>query len=173
MSAKTVRQAIADFIAPPNVVGVNTVHRSQPKIIPATDFAGADGSGRGGVVVIHIGHQEDQILGHGSGKFERALTYHVDLILRYRDASGDAEACQDGFDDMAEALKARLRSDVALGTSGGDNPITLSGVGSGVPGRGATDFTLDQDLPRQETAGGGILIWAVLRMGNVVEVVMV
>lgn len=120
MSRATIRAAMAAWLAPPAVAGINTVYRGQPKIIPGQAFfAGVTGVNSGCVAMIHIARDTEKRIAIGgptSGK--KRIDYTVEFRLLYRlvrsasTTGGDAGLdATDEFDAIVDALKARIRAD--------------------------------------------------------------
>lgn len=117
MSRATARAAVAAWIAPPNVAGLNKVYASPPKVISSTDYAGAAGVTAGCVAVIYILSRTDEriAIGGATSGWKR-VRYVVDLDLWFRDTQPDAVVAQAAFDATVDALLARLRTDRTLGS---------------------------------------------------------
>lgn len=152
MGRKSVRAAVLSFIAPPNVAGLRAVHRSMPKLTVPQEINLAAGGGSGAVGIIHVRRDVDRPeslpLGIGAPAGFKGIDYTVGIVLRFWSVKTDAEVAMDDFDDMVDALKARLRSDTQFGTGG--SPIFSGGL----------DMRMESNLPRQD--GGSTFIWSVL-----------
>lgn len=172
MSVGTVRTAVSAFIAPPNVTGLNKVYAAMPNPIPATDYtAGQYGLNWGAVGVVHVARAATRLRSGGNtgAHLERSAHYVVDIVLVFRDTSGDFVQAQQNHDAMQDALRARLTSDPTLGTTGSQHPILFGGLGTSVPGvSSGEDLILTQDLPKQDR--GSFLKWSRMQLTNVVEV---
>jgi hypothetical protein len=128
------------------VAGIGTVHRALPRTTPGTDFGLEANGGSGAVCWIHIdGERESRRALGGAHSGIKQVDYQVGLVIEFRSVKADAEAAQDDFDTMIEALKERIRSDRQLGTVGSPSPIFLAGEGE-QPGQ--PDLDVISDLPK-------------------------
>jgi len=115
----TARDAVATWIAPPNVAGLNTVFTSWPKLIEGADFTADQppGTASGTVAVVHIVHEDEQRIAFGGehGGWKR-VTYTITVQLFHRSLEPDAADAQDHLDAVVDALKERIRADRTLGS---------------------------------------------------------
>lgn len=116
MSRAKVRAAVAAYMQPPAVPGLNVVLPTAPKELGGIDwFSGAPGDDSGAVGTIFLKQQHEQPVvmdGAGGG---RQTTYLVELRLYHRSVEPTAEAAMDSFDTLVDAVTDRLRSDPTLG----------------------------------------------------------
>lgn len=159
MSRAEVRSAVANFFAPPAVAGLNTVYRSEPKIIQGQDFfaGAAAGIGTGAVGVVHIERESEQrraLGGATSGK--KRIDYDVAMIIRFRSDLVSGTAAMDAYDTMIDGIKTRLRSDRQLNAAG-----TIFSAGEAGE-QGGSDIEIISDLPVKE--GQVVHIWTACRL---------
>lgn len=123
MSRSTVRQAIATWLAPPAVAGINRVYTSHPALM--TGFYGTSpGTTGGAVLAIHLAADTETRLAVGgphSGK--KRVDYSVELHVYFRsmavaatDGSDPGEMAADALDTIIGNLKDRIRADRQAGT---------------------------------------------------------
>lgn len=124
MSRQTIRGAIADWLAPPNVAGINTVYRGFPSEIPGRAFFGGPGQLSGCVAIVYIaGEIETRKAMGGPTSGKKRVDYLIEIHLRYRTIRPPANGSDvgldatDEFDNIVEALKARIRSDRTAGST--------------------------------------------------------
>lgn len=159
MSMASVRAGVSSFLTLPPIDGLRAVKKSMPLIVPGQDYGTGGGWTFGAVGIVHIAHSSDVVRAGGNGPhLERAVSYTLDFVLSGVDSGGNAEAATDNWDALVEAVKVRLRSDPALGTSGTPQPILFAGVGNGVPNTNSPDLIVDTDFPRQNK--GAVYFWA-------------
>lgn len=126
MSRATIRAALAAWLAPPNVAGINTVYRAMPRIIPGQAFfpAIAAGTGMGCVAMINIVAEAEarKAIGGANSGWKR-VDYVVEIQLFFRsnkpaalNSDGALEA-MDAFDAIVNALKVRIRADRTANSS--------------------------------------------------------
>jgi len=147
-----VRAALASFIAPPNIVGINQTFRSFPKLIdwsvnalPGRDYLSA--------VCIHIESEDETRLAiGGSTNGIKRVDYDAAIQVFFHALFGEVEDAMDNFDVLIDNIKDLLRSDHQFGDPSGN--LVWQGaepsirVSYGVP-------EVDDD--------GVIDIWAVIR----------
>lgn len=157
MSRATVRAATVAWFAPPNVAGLYTVYKAQPKLIPNTAYrAGAPaGTASGAIMFPHIEEEtEHRIAFGGATSGHKLIEYKLGLVVRFLSVRTKSEDAQDDYDALIEAVKQRIRQDRTWGTSASANPIFEAGDrGPGIH--------LISDLPRQNK-NGATLIWSAL-----------
>lgn len=114
------RAAIAAWFAPPNVAGLNTIYRAEPRVIPTNAyFAGTvPGTRTGAVGVIHIlsKHEQREAMGGAHGGIKR-VDYECALELVVYSSQRTAEQAADDFDALTDAVESRLRADRTLGSA--------------------------------------------------------
>lgn len=136
MSRATVRQVVAAWLggtpAPntpvdqhgnplvygqpsPVVAGVGTVYASWPKQVSDTDFiAGMPaGTASGARLVIHLPGPEAETR---EGQKYKRIERRVFVQIFHQSTERNAQNAQAAFDDLCDALMARLRSDPRMGT---------------------------------------------------------
>ena len=153
MSRATVRAAIAAWLAPPAVAGINTVYSDLPALIPGEAFfAGSVGATSGCVAALHIaGENESRKALGGATSGKKRVDYRLEVRLFYRSivvpaAGGDAGLIAGAeFDAIVEALKARIRADRTAGSAA-------------VWQWGETDLSVDSGELTQSAAG--LELWA-------------
>lgn len=114
MSRTTVRNAVADFFAPPAVSGLNSVYTSFPKRIPGTDFRAGQAAGTesGAVGVVNIvSEREERIAIGGPTSGKKWVHYTVELQIYCHSIERKAEDAMAFFDTVIDGVKDRLRSD--------------------------------------------------------------
>lgn len=119
MSRSTVRAAMAAWLVPQQLPGINTVYRGFPTIIPGGAFFPAvPGGGAGAVVVINVSSAREQRIAIGGAHGgQKRVDYVVEFHLFYRSTrkaplGGDAGLdMTDDFDQLIDALKTRIRAD--------------------------------------------------------------
>lgn len=164
MSRATVKTALAAWIAPPIVTGVNLVRTAFPTFIDGGSFIADPGLGTGAVVVLHItaDHEERVAMGGPASGYKR-IHYDLDLHIFHlsyltdsetQDASELADAA---FDETVEALKVRLRADRTWGT--GAN-ATSGGFAPGIFQAGEEQLSGRYGIPG--LVGGALATWAVI-----------
>lgn len=118
MSEETVMQAIADFLAPPNVTRLDAVYPNFPaKILnQGGTFNFPVGANSHGWGVLFNEHDEERRITTCDDEGEKEVIYRVRLELLYRSRS-DAETAQREFRELKDALKTRFRSNRTLGSN--------------------------------------------------------
>ena len=118
MSRATVRAAIADFLAPPAVAGLNKVFTSTPKRIEGTWFRYGQPAGTqsGAVAVINlVSEREERIALGGEHSGKKWVHYEVSLDVYSHSVQKLSENAMTDFDSVIDTIKARLRADRRLG----------------------------------------------------------
>lgn len=117
MSRATVRTAIQQYLASPQIPFLTTVFIAQPKIIQPTDIL-VQGTPSGAAGWIHIEREYETrraLGGATSGKKE--VNYFIALGLRFRSNRPKAEDAMADYDTLIEGIKTRLRADRTLSSS--------------------------------------------------------
>ncbi len=169
MSRNSVRKAVAAFIAPPHVTGIQTVARSAPRLISGGDFKLTGGRRSGTVAVVHINNEHEYPIDFNGGGGYRMVEYQIGILLRFKsmklDPDTDLGVYIDDYDATVEALKARIRSDPRLGTSVDTPPyIFTAGMGGTSGPIGSPDLEMTSDLPRINKGTSTLWIWGRLDM---------
>lgn len=119
---KQVRQTVFNFIAPPQVDGINQVFTSLPKRINFQVNALPSQQSRCAAVIFIESETETRIaLGGFNGSDQgihagwKRVDYTVVLQLFLHSLARDAEQSMDDLDNVIDNLKNRLRSDHTLG----------------------------------------------------------
>ncbi|MHB8490612.1 MAG: hypothetical protein ACYDA6_00135 [Solirubrobacteraceae bacterium] len=162
MSRTSVRAAVAAYLAPPNVTGLNTMYASARRI-PATAYGLASAGGSGTAGFVHLEDEDDRVISINGAGGKRIVHYRIGIVLRFKSVKVSPVTAMADYDAMIDALKTRLRADPTLGTTGGANPILTAGMGFATGGGGQPDLRLASDLPRQDK-GGATYIWSVMRL---------
>lgn len=154
MGARTIRQAVRDYIAP--TAGLTNTYKDEPHYVSNDAWYTADGT-HGTVAYVHIDNEtESRLVINGFPESGQQVTYDVGVVVLYEylippgEASPDAWV--DGLDDLIDALKTRLRADPHLGTG----PTGV--VQSAAQENGA--LSIARDLPKQDN--GVVRSWNVL-----------
>lgn len=155
MGARSVRQAVRDFIAP--TAGITSAFKDEPHYVSNDAWYTADGT-HGTVAYVHIDSEsESRLVITGFPESGQQITYHVAIVVLYEYLIPDDEASPDlwveGLDDVLDALKARLRSDPHLGT--GVNGVVWSAA------QHEDTLSIARDLPKKD--GGIVRSWNVLQ----------
>ncbi|QAY16123.1 hypothetical protein SEA_SONALI_10 [Arthrobacter phage Sonali] len=161
MSAKSVRQAIADYLRPTQ--GISKMFRDEPWIVTSEAWTQPDGL-PGTVAYVHIDREAETryaLAGANPFGIGKALEYMVSIVVLYQydipDQPDDKDSWVDGLDELLDALKARVRADPTLGTGPG-GVIWQAGEGGHM---GGPDLEVQRDLPKLHH--GKVLSWNALQ----------
>lgn len=155
MSRQVVRAAVAAFLQPPNVAGLNHVWTSKPKDLGAVSYTQGQppGTANGALGMVSITGQEERPItldGAGGG---RLVTYQVQVEIFHRSIEPTAEAAMGHFDSVVDGLCSRLRSDPSLAAA---NPAIISSAHESL----AVEFG-EPELATPD--GGAVDTWAAVR----------
>lgn len=154
MGARSVRQAIRDFIAP--TPGLTNTFKDEPHFVSNDAWYTADGT-HGTVAYVHLDQEQEERLVLGFPESGQQITYTVAIVVLYEYLIPDGEASPDlwvdELDDLLDALKARIRSDPHMGTG----PTGV--IWSAAQHKGA--LAISRDLPKLD--GGVVRSWNVLQ----------
>ena len=106
---KEARDAIATFIAPPNVDGINQVFTSFPKRIDFQVNALPSDVSRCAAVIFIESERENRLAIGGATNGIKRVDYSVAIQLFHHSMQRDAEDAMDDFDNLIDAIKERLR----------------------------------------------------------------
>lgn len=121
------RQALVDWLTAGNIDGLDIVHAAQPLRLDFNQYAGSSDHQCQAVVMIDDeGELRFALGGEHSGK--KRIDYMVSLEVYHRTMLPDPVAALDAFDDVIDAIKARLRADRRLGTT--EEIVWQAGEGS-------------------------------------------
>ena len=151
MGRATVRSAVTDWFAPPNVAGLNAVYTSQPKKIEGSEFFAAAGAGSGAVAYVYIEDEREirtHVGGPTSGK--KRVDYTVAIVVQFRSTKPKGEDAMADYDALLDAVHSRIRADRTFGSA------SLLQVGEGSFG-----VQMSHDLPRKD--GETTVIWGAVR----------
>lgn len=159
MSRASVRSAIAAYLQPPAVPGLNVMLETQPKDLAGIEWgSGAPGENDGAIGVLFIAHQMEQPVvwdGKGGG---RQTTYTCEVRVYHRSTDPTAQAAMDSFDAVVDAVCNRLRSDPYLGMT------TATASQQGLISSAHESLEVQYGDPELGTPDGGwIETWAVVR----------
>lgn len=123
MSRTTMRQALATWLAPPAVGGVNRVYTAFPTAMSGF-YGSAPGSSAGAVLVVHLADEsETRITIGGPHSGRKRVDYSVELHLYFVsitpttvDGGDPGEMAADALDTIVGNLKDRIRADRQAGT---------------------------------------------------------
>lgn len=119
MSRAVIRAALAAYIAPPNIAGLNKVYTSQPKIIQGPEFfqPGLTGFASGAVASVFIEREVElrKALG-GATSGKKRINYDIAILIQFRSTKPRSEDAMDDYDALIERLKVRIRTDRTLGS---------------------------------------------------------
>jgi len=119
MTRAAARAAVAAWFAPPNVLGLNRVYPSFPKLIPTNIyFAGTvPGTRSGAIGIVHIvnKHEVRHAMG-GAHSGVKRVDYEVELQILMLSSRKVAELATDDLDAVVDAVETRLRADRTLGS---------------------------------------------------------
>lgn len=127
MAIKAVRLAVKNYFdngTPFGAVpGLAKVHRAKPRNWVDTDFAldASTGIMSSSVAYPYFEGATESRIATG----EKRIDYVVALIFQFRSWHTDADDAIDDFDDLVDAIKARVRADKRFGTGG--TPIWQAG----------------------------------------------
>ena len=160
VSRATVRSAVASFLTPPAVTGLNHVYTAPPKVAPGQDWSLALGKGSGAVAVIHIEHEhEERIAMGGATQGWKRVHYNVALLVRFRSVKPNPVDAMTDYDTLIDNIKAKLRSDHTLGQQSG---VVFSA------GEEDLGITITSDMP--VVTNGETHIWTAVQF-TVIEIV--
>lgn len=110
----------------PQVPGLGAVRRARPKSEDDADYyLGQPGPGAlvGSQMLVHVGAgRESRAAVAGAFGGLKELTSTVILHVFLRSTAECAEDAQDGFYDLLQAIKDRIRQDRCMGTGGFERP---------------------------------------------------
>lgn len=118
MSRTTVRAAIASFLAPPNVAGLNKVFTAMPKRVEGTWFRYGQPAGThsGAVAIVNIvAEREERIALGGEHSGKKWVHYEVSLDIFTHSIHRHSEDAMADFDTLIDNIKTRIRADRRLG----------------------------------------------------------
>lgn len=170
MGYATIRSAVTQWIAPPNVPGITKVYPGQPKMLSGAAYGvfpiatyDLGQQTAGAFAYIHIDDTvETRIATGGATSGIKHVKYQVGVVFAFL-AIGAANDGQyiGAWDAIADTLKARIRANRTLGQDG----LTVWQAGED-----ADDLHIASDLPRQDDAGN-VYIWSVLELSVIEELV--
>lgn len=129
-SGKRVRAAVADYLTAADIPNLSELY-------PAPPFDTSDipwgtvlpvGVATNAIGVVYLDTDEDTTVAYDGQGGRRVVTYEVAVELLLVDTSGAPSGAQDAQDDLIDAIKARLRTDPALGTDQADSGIIQAAI---------------------------------------------
>lgn len=167
MGRAFVRQAVATWLAPPAVAGLNTVYPAPPRWAPGEDFfaGAAAGTPSGAIAFVHLEDQvRRRIAWQGPTPGGKLSIFTVGLGFRFVSNEAEVQDAQADHDAILDALIVRLEQDKQLGTGPStQNPTPaeqLLQAGEGDSSLG-TDIHVTSDLPKQTRTQ--VVIWSLVR----------
>ncbi len=174
MSADNVIDTLTNWLAPPNVVGLNAVYDAAPWFIDGAAWELDSQLGWGAIGCLWIDHDDEVriaaggIASDGTPAGIKALHYDMGLLLIFKyviPALSDQAVAATGYrralNGLLDGIKVRLRATRgAGGPTGGTGGALVTPAGtilSIAEGRdGSPDITSDRDLPKRDTG----ILWA-------------
>jgi len=144
---KEARETIANFIAPPNVDGINQVFTSFPKRIDFQVNSLPSDISRCAAVIFIENENETRLAIGGAHSGVKRVDYSMAIQLFHHSMQRDSEDAMDDFDQVIDNLKDRLRSDHNFGdpTSNlvwqGAEPVISTSYGEPLATNGAATET--------------------------------
>lgn len=162
MSRRSLRHAIQQYMAEPQIPGIGTVFASPPKIGRSSDaYANLPaGTATGSILYVEVLVVRERRLASGgpiAGVKETRYSLRLHLLCRSRQAK--AEDAMDDHDDQVERILDRLREDRTLGTNG----VVLQ------YGQDLSGIVIQTGLPK-EGGTGSTHIWTLID-GDAVEII--
>jgi hypothetical protein len=169
MGYATVRQSVADWIAPPNVPGITKVYQAQPPFISGEDYGlftvptySLGEQTAGCFAFVHVNDSvERRIAVGGATDGRKEITYQVGIVLPFIALKPTDDSYIGAWDAIADNLKARIRANRTLGQDG----LTIFQAGEG-----EADLHIASDLPRIDRGTGNVHIWSVMEL-DVIEII--
>lgn len=159
MSAATVRSAIATFLQPPAITGLEAVYLDQPWFVTGGAWQLTQNLGWGAIGWVHLDEESETRVTVPAISGSKDVTYRVGLVVLYQylipsqlPAGAQEDVWVTYLDQILDNVKARIRSDPTLGT--GQGGAVFQG------GQGQRDITIRRDLPRRDQ--GKVLSWQVV-----------
>lgn len=159
LGRKGVRTAVANFFAPPNVAGLNSVYSGEPRLVTSNAYFAGQKSGAVGWP--YIESQKDRRIAFTGGPQPgggqaKLIIYEVAFSYRFLSYQAKAEDALDDNDNGIDALTARIRSDRTFGG-------TLWQVGEGDTVMGEDIHVMSGPGPKVRKQDGPIIIWSMVR----------
>lgn len=116
---KEVRSTLANFIAPPNVDGINQVFTSFPKRINFEVNSLPSQLSRAAAVIFIESEREDRLAIGGATSGVKRIDYSVAIQIFHHSLERDSEEAMNDLDNLIDNLKDKLRSDHQFGDPNG------------------------------------------------------
>lgn len=164
MSDGAVRVALRDFFQTPVITGLQKVYLDEPWIIQGANWNVDAGWGAVGFIHLDTSKESRLTLGAAIGGSKR-VEHTVGLVIQYQylipdtlPDGVDEDAWVGPFDQIIDAVKARIHSDPTLGSPS----IIFQG------GQDNDDIRVSRDLPQKDI--GKVIVFAVVEF-NVTEII--
>lgn len=156
MGRKSVRTAVAAYFSN-SVTGLNQVTRTKKRNTAGHAFFTPWNAGpttkMGAVGWVYLEGEHEQRIATPVVTGKKQVTYGIGLRVEFRSVLNDTEAAIDAFDDLIEAIKAKLRADPTL-----NGQVFVAGEGDL---QGAPDIAVDSDEPKD--TGDLVTVHALVR----------
>ena len=116
---KEVRSTLANFIAPPNVDGINQVFTSFPKRINFEVNSLPSQRSRAAAVIFIESEHEDRLAIGGATSGIKKIDYSIAIQVFHHSLEQNSEDAMNDLDNLIDNLKDRLRSDHQFGDPSG------------------------------------------------------
>ncbi len=158
LGRKQLRQAIADWFAPPHVAGLALVLPAMPKLIQGQQMWTPDVQGTGAAAYVTLARDsQHRIAIGGATSGQKLRAYQARLVVASRtDTTGDSGVdpgvqAMDAFDDLAEQIIGRILADRTLG-----GQVWQSGEGDRLFGE---DIVISQPQAVQSGEAGSVWVF--------------
>lgn len=164
MGAEEIRVAVADYFAPPVVIGLNKVFKAMPYWAGGDEWEFDVDNAWAAVGYVHLTQDAERRIGLGGAEGgQKMVTYTVGLVLLFKclipdpmPIELDADWYVSFLDQLIDDVKDRIRADRTFGC-GTDGPVWQAAEGDGV---NTPDLRVQRDLPRLK--GGMVQSWQVV-----------
>jgi hypothetical protein len=160
MGRKFVRNAVAQWFAPPAVAGLGTTYTGAERWMPGTDFFHSmpAGTASGAICFPYITDQHrTRVTLQGAPPGGKMAYYTVDLVVRFASNQSVVHLAQDDHDELIDAIVVRLESDKQLGTATQPEQLFMAAEGNTTE---AADVRVRSDLPK--LVNNQVAIWSVV-----------
>lgn len=146
MGRRTVRTAVASYMGS-GVAGLNQVTRAKPRNVKPGSYGISTTRRFGAIGWLYIEGEHEHRMSSPVVAGKKQVTYMVGLRVDFRSELSDTETGIDAYDDIIEAIKAKLRADPTLGT-GPNGVVFQAGEGDLA---GAPDIEVIADEPQESS----------------------
>lgn len=165
MADSAVRVAIRDFFTAPEIDGIQKVYLDVPWFVDGAAWEVYDSRGWAAIASVHLDTSRESRITVPWKFGSKQVQHTVGLLIQYQYlvpvsfAPNEAEdAWVEGFDQIIDAIKDRIRSDYTMASSG----IIFQA------GQDNDDIRVSRDVPTVDV--GRVVVWCVVEF-NVTEII--